>query len=92
MDERDDLTQVDQVSIFMPSSPIHGASFRSTVIHHRAGGSPGEAIPNRHRCARGFIPWLRNAAGFIRLARFTPDEATPQTDKLDERENLTQID
>jgi hypothetical protein len=33
---RENLAQIDQVSSFKPSSPIHGAPFRSTVIHHRA--------------------------------------------------------
>ncbi len=32
----ENLAQIDQVSSFKPSSPIHEVSFCSTVIHHRA--------------------------------------------------------
>jgi hypothetical protein len=37
---RENLAPLQQVSSLKPSSPIHGAPFRSTVIHHRASGSP----------------------------------------------------
>jgi hypothetical protein len=43
--------------IFMlkPSSPIYGAPFRSTVIHHRADSSPCGFITVRIHHRAGFI-------------------------------------
>jgi hypothetical protein len=46
---RENLTQIDQVSSFKPSSPIHGAPFRSTVIHHRAVRVDHRAVRVDHR-------------------------------------------
>jgi hypothetical protein len=105
---RENLAQTDQVSSLKPSSPIHGAPFRSTVIHHRAvrvdhraGGSPCGWITG-HRADR--YPTTAGSPGdespgYVTppdesglRTRVTPDEATPQTDKMCVRENLAQID